>query len=216
MGRLHSWLESNVPLIGDASVWINLVATGQFERIVRTFPGRFVITATAFDELKRGHNKGRVTGMAVSSLISRGLVGLVDLETAHGEVFLELVAGTASETLDDGEAATLAYAAGIGAVALIDERKATSIARKRFPQLRTASTTEMLLSPKLTSFTEEEVREALFLALSLARMRVPDDYLAEVCKLIGSERLQQCPSIPARWRSPPNFVPLGRQPLIAD
>lgn len=202
MSHLRSWLEGNEPLVGDASVWINLAATGRMETVVGSTSRRFLITQTALSELEKGRGKGRLTVEAIAPLISSSLIELVELAPDHEETFISLVAGIASETLDDGEAATLAYAHGGKAIALIDERKATSIAQRRFPELAVVSTTELLMVPELRSrFTSDEFADVLFGALSVARMRVPDHLLEEVCTLLGGERLSHCPSIPARLRS---------------
>ena len=202
MSHPRPWLDGDEPFVGDASVWINLAATGQMESILRSMSRRFLITRTALDELETGREKGRYTAEAVASVLSSDLVGLVELDPAHGETFISLVAGTTSETLDDGEAATLAYAYGVNAIALVDERKATSIAKKLFPNLSVVSTSELLLAPRLmSSFTSEQLADLFFGALSVARMRVPDHLLSQVCAILGCERLPLCPSIPARFRA---------------
>src|SRR5215469_16749115 len=51
-------------------------------------------------------------------------VRVVQLGDDGKRVYGSLVEGTAARTLDDGEAATIAYAHEAGAVALIDEKKA--------------------------------------------------------------------------------------------
>ena len=52
---------------------------------------------------------------------------VVQLGDDGKRVYGSLVEGTAARTLDDGEAATIAYAHEAGAVALIDEKKAQAI-----------------------------------------------------------------------------------------
>ena len=79
-------------------------------------------------------------------MIKSGLVVVAELPEAAEETYLSLVAGPVSQTLDDGEAATLALALEVGAIAIIDERKAIKLAQTRFPDLRIVSTTDLLLS----------------------------------------------------------------------
>jgi predicted nucleic acid-binding protein len=191
-------------IVADASVWINLVATGQADRVLRTLTQQLVITDVAFGELVRGRPKGRKAADAVASLIHMDLVRVIALEAADEPVYLSLVSGAASETLDDGEAATLACAHRLLACALIDERKATRLAAQRFSHLDVRSTTDLLLDPEVRSaFGDNALADALFNALTDARMRVPDHHSAEIVRILGSERLARCYSLPARLRETP-------------
>lgn len=201
MSHQSSWLDEAASLVGDASVWINLVATGRAEEILRSSPVELVITTTALGELENGRAKGRQTAAEVARLIEAGLIREVSLSSADEAVFLGLVAGPTSLTLDDGEAATIAYALGSGTVALIDERKATDLCADRYPALIVMSTTDLLLAdPIASSFQADSLSECLFLALTVARMRVPDRHLAGVCERLGPDRCQKCRSLPAAWR----------------
>ena len=201
MSHQSSWLDEAVSLVGDASVWINLVATGRAEEILRSSPVELVITGTALGELENGRAKGRQTAEEVARLIEVGLVREVSLSSADEMVFLDLVAGPTSLTLDDGEAATIAYALGSGAIALIDERKATDLCMDHYPAIIVMSTTDLLLAdPIASSFKADGLKECLFLALTIARMRVPDRHLAAVCDLLGPNRCRECRSLPAAWR----------------
>lgn len=201
MSLQSSWLDGAASLVGDASVWINLVATGRADEILRSSPVNFVITTTALGELENGRAKGRQTAAEVAGLIEVGLVREVSLSSADEAVFLSLVAGPTSLTLDDGEAATIAYALGSETVALIDERKATDLCAERYPALTVRSTTDLLLAdPIASSFEAGGLIECMFLALTVARMRVPDRHLAGVCDLLGPDRCRECRSLPAAWR----------------
>lgn len=201
MSHQSSWLDGVTSLVGDSSVWINLVATGHAEEILRSFPPELVITTTALGELESGRTKGRQTAAEVARLIEVGLIREVSLSSTDEAVFLDLVAGPTSLTLDDGEAATIAYALGSGMVALIDERKATDLCGDRYPALMVMSTTDLLLAdPIVSSFQADDLSKCLFLALTVARMRVPERHLAGVCELLGPDRCRECRSLPAAWR----------------
>ena len=201
MSHQSSWLDGAASLVGDASVWINLIATGRAEEILRLAPVELVITTTALGELENGRTKGRQTAGEVARLIEEGLVREVSLGSTDEAVFLDLVAGPTSLTLDDGEAATIAYALGSGMVALIDERKATDLCADRYPALIVMSTTDLLLADSIASPLQADgLKECLFRALTVARMRVPDRHLAGVCDLLGPDRCRECRSLPAAWR----------------
>ncbi len=188
-------------MVADASVWINLVATGCPERILHALDQPLVITDFAFAELDRGRPKGRQAANEVTALIHMNLAQVLSLEEADEALFLSLVSGKASETLDDGEAATLVCAQRLGACALIDERKATRLAGQRFVQLEVRSTADLLLAPEVRSaFDDSELVNVLFNALMGARMRIPDHHASDIVRILGMERAARCHSLPARLR----------------
>jgi predicted nucleic acid-binding protein len=199
MDPVRSWPSGL--LVADASVWINLVAGARAADVIRVLAMRPQISRIALDELERGRDKGRRTAAALADLIKDGLVEVAELPSEAEDTFLNLVAGPVSQTLDDGEAATLALALQIGAVAIIDERKAINLARDRFPALQIISTAELLLSDAVRSvFSDEELGNVLYRALQEARMRVPEHLLEAVCACVGPERAAGCVSLPARAR----------------
>jgi len=190
------------PLVADASVWINLIAGGRALDILRALSRPTIIPSIALRELERGRDKGRSAAKGLVTLIGAGHVTVVDLPRAAEDVYLSLVAGRASQTLDDGEAATLAIALDLGATALIDERKAIRIAATRFPGLTIATTTDLLLSERVRSvLPPPDLSDALFATLTEARMRVPDHLLDKVCTCLGPDKIRLCLSLPARVRS---------------
>jgi predicted nucleic acid-binding protein len=199
MDPVRSWPSGL--LVADASVWINLVAGARAADVIRVLAMRPQIPRIALDELERGRDKGRRTAAALAGLIKNGLVEVAELPSGAEETYLNLVAGPVSQTLDDGEAATLALALQVGAVAIIDERKAINLARDRFPALQIISTTELLLSDAVRSvFSNEELGNVLYGALREARMRVPEHLPEAVCACLGPERAAGCVSLPARVR----------------
>ena len=132
-------------VVADASVIINLVATGVAGGIVNAFPNRFLTTTNVRRELWEGRGRGYGSWDGLKTLITDGSIEPVELQRSDEPVYRSLVEGAARETLDDGEAATIAYALGRDAAALIDERKARRICAERFPTLHLASTTDLLL-----------------------------------------------------------------------
>lgn len=187
--------------VADASVWINLAATGCADSVTRLHEGDLAITKTALAELERGRSKGRQAADEIAALIHLNLVTVVDLDADDEELFLSLVAGDAAQTLDDGEAATLVHAHRHGMTAFVDERKATSLASSRFPDLVVASTVDLLLAPAVrTGLGESALGDALFGALIDAKMRVAAHHAAEVVACVGRERAERCTSLPASVR----------------
>lgn len=191
----------SVPVVTDASVIINLNATASAAAIIGAFPNRFFVTASVRRELSMGEFHGHRCGERLEALISQGLFELAELGPGDDLVYRSLVEGGFEGTLDDGEAATIAYAVGHDGLALIDERKARRICAARFPDLLLASTVEVLLHPLVAKrLGASRQSEAIFLALRDARMQVPRGGLQEVIDRIGANRAAECPSLPRSVR----------------
>jgi predicted nucleic acid-binding protein len=190
-------------LIADASVWINLAASGRLEDILDAIGEETGVAEIALSELERGRAKGHEAPKAVAALVARGRVAALALSPADEALFLSLVAGPAVDTLDDGEAATLTLAVRLGATAAIDERKATTIASRRFPKLEVRSTADLLFAALPDEGDGQgPLSDALFAALQRARMRVPSTLLDKVAAVLGPERVARCLSLPASIRTP--------------
>jgi hypothetical protein len=73
-------------------------------------------------------------------MVGDQIVPVAELEGEALQAFFDPVSGSASESLGDGEAATLAFAHWTGRSATIDEKKATRLSADRFTTLRLATT----------------------------------------------------------------------------
>ena len=112
-----------------------------------------------------------------------------------------LIDGSTLRTLDDGELATIAYAKETGGIALIDERKARTLCAKSFPGLVVVCTAELLMHDAVAgALGARGQADALANAILGARMRVPQEHLARVAAIIGSERAALCASLPRTVR----------------
>lgn len=189
--------DPTVSIVLDASTAINLNATGCAEPILQALPTRVLITDIATNELIEDQRTRRRDDELISSLVKKGLISIVSLSVTQEQYFESLVIGAGIDTLDDGEAATIAYAAESGAVAVIDERKASRICAVRFPQVRTASTIDLLAHKAVEhSLGSQGLADAVFSALQHARMRVLRQHVEWVVNLIGQNRARNCPSLP--------------------
>lgn len=201
--RLPSCLaDPDALLVADASVAINLNATGCAAQILRALPNRIVITAITADEVTDDRQNGRRDAELLAKLVRDGLMEIVHLSEAAEAVFGRLVIGPAIETLDDGEAATIAYASEHGGIPLLDERKANRICGQRFANLRPASTIDVLAHGSVQeALGRQELGNAVFKALRQARMRVLSHHGDWITSLIGPARTSLCESLPRSFRS---------------
>ena len=186
--------EADAALVIDASVLINLLGSGAAEEVLTSLPQEVLIEHRAFSEVVRDPSRNLPAQNQRDLLVQRRHLQVRELEGAAIECFLELVVHP--DGLDDGEAATIACAHDLGAVAVLDERKARRIIRERFPALAIMSTAGLfgrLLEQQRMS--AERVRGLLLAALQRARMSVPPEDIDWVIELLGVELAEQCPSI---------------------
>jgi predicted nucleic acid-binding protein len=184
-------------LVADASVVINLNATACAADIIKALPNPFVVTENACAELEAGIRNGHRDYGHLLELIDGGHVRRARLGAAAMPVYEALIDGSTLRTLDDGEAATIAYAHEIGAAVVIDERKARKLCLTSFPGLLLVSTAELLMHSSVTAALGPLGQsEALSFALRHGRMRVPPEHVARVTTMLGPERSAQCASLP--------------------
>ena len=195
--------ERTAAVVADTSVIINLNATGFAKAILRALPNRCVVVEDVSLELQIGRQTGRKDAEALAVLIDQHLVEYARLRDTGIYHFATLVSGSTTETLDDGEAATIACAIERGAVALVDERKATRICAERFPNLTIGCTIDVLAQRQVQAALGSRLPDAVFNALDRGRMRVPDMYGQWVVDLIGKERAAGCRSLSKRFRADP-------------
>jgi predicted nucleic acid-binding protein len=201
MGLLTVLTDPSAQLVADASTVINLIATRCAQEILSGLPNRVVVVDVIPTELESGSQRGREAYDRLKQLVAAGLMDVVQLGDSAAEYFEGLVIGPAARTLDDGEAATIAYASARGSTALIDERKATRICAERFPQLSVASTVDVLNHPQVQrQLGPQGLADAVFNALVDGRMRVFPHHLEWIVELIGIDRAAMCQSLPRRVR----------------
>lgn len=192
----ESWRE----VVVDTSAIINLNATGCAVEIYRIFPTAPAVPEAVRSELRRGGQRAQTDLQHLEALVSAGACTIVEVG-AGAEIERSLLEGRAEETLDDGEAATIAYAVVHGRAAILDDRKARRICTQRFPETPVIYTVDLLLHRAVRGLLGESGQaNAIVAALQNARMRVPFERVPEVVTLVGRDRAASCPSLPASAR----------------
>jgi predicted nucleic acid-binding protein len=193
--------DTRVKLVADASVVINLNATARAAEIIKAVPNSFIVTENACAELEMGVRNGHHDHRQLVELIDAGLIQRVRLGAADAAIYESLIDGSALRTLDDGEAATIAYAHQNACIPLIDERKATTLCAASFPGLVVASTAELLMHESIAAALGAQGQaDVLVNALTVARMRVPPEHLERIMAIIGPDRVASCTSLPRAAR----------------
>ena len=195
-------IDSDLPMIADASVVINLNATGSSNQIIRAIPNFFVVTKDVLCELKDGSNSGHDDYKKLQGLIGLGSISLTSLGEQGEDIYLSLVEGSAGRTLGDGEASTIAHAIEVGGAAIIDDKKAERICQERFPQILVITTFDLLTHGAVKkALGKEQYKEAIYNALTGARMRIPIEKQKCVVELIGKDLAADCPSLSLKYRN---------------
>jgi len=201
MGLPTCFTDPAALIAADTSTVINLNATGCASEIVRAIPNKLVVVDVVPAELDEGRRRGRQDADLLDELVAAALVEVVKLDEICTPHFEKLVVGSAALTLDDGEAATIAFAVGHKGIAVIDERKATRIAAESFTKLRIGCTVDILAHPKVQqALGKKELEDAVFNALYHGRMRVFPQHVKWVIGLIGTDRAAECISLPSSIR----------------
>lgn len=199
--HLHSLTDPKLPLAADTSVVINLVASGIPEQIIANLSHPFLVVDEVIVELERGRKNGCKDAQVLHGLIEKGLVKRVSLNDQGWECFGDLVCGSAVTSLDDGEAATLAYCVINQTIPIIDEKKANRVCKDRFPDLKPISSAAVFrLAENSQSIPKTNLSNAVHSALIHARMFVMPHHLDWVVEKIGQKRAASCNSLSKRTK----------------
>ena len=185
-------------LVLDASCAINILGTGAAESVLGTVPSAVLIERHPFGEVRRHPIEGRDHASELDSLQREGLLEVVSLSEAGNRIFRGSGETSLDLELDDGEAATIAYAVSEGEsnVPVIDERKATRLFKERWPGrpiIDTVTLFQMLVQDRRLSL--RAAQDAVHSALLHARMQVAPDVRPWVVNLIGQQRASKCISL---------------------
>ena len=183
------------PLVIDTSVLINLHACTFGERILAAVPNVIVVPDVVADELDTEMGRSNGDHGFLHGLAGKGKISIVTMTDDEYEIFAALT--SSSPSLDDGEAATIAVAAGRNLRAVIDERKGRAQAVTRMDGEEPGWTLDLLQHAAAhRSLGDANLTEAIYLALREGRMRIPREHGDAIVALIGMERALHCSCLP--------------------
>ena len=102
--------DQDKAIVLDASVIINLLATGYATEILQALNASLVVTGNVLREIEQGSANGRQESTLLTQLIDKRYLQVKELSGPSLEHFFSMVSGSTSDSLGDGEAATLAFA----------------------------------------------------------------------------------------------------------
>ena len=190
-----SLTDDGTPLVLDTSVLINLHASTFGERILNVIPNDLAIPREVIRELE--HETSKVNGEHnfLQQLIAQGRVQPLQMNDQAFCIFEQLIQDRPS--LGDGEAATIALSAVDNLLPVMDDGKGRSRAKPLVSPKTPAWSLDLFLHPRVkASLSNEEFSEAIFLALSIGRMRIDEAQCDHIVNLLGYRRALQCYSLP--------------------
>lgn len=194
------WPDPSVPVALDTSAVINLNGTGFAAEILRALGREIIVVDEVAWDLDKGVASGRRDADRLQELIAAGLVRRASLGEAGETHFEWLSIGATEDTLDDGEAATIALAAELGCAAMLDESKGRRLCKARHPSVSLIGSIEMFTHPDVQRHLGERLGDALYGALTSARMHVLPEFHAWVIGVLGPGRAALCKSLPRTAR----------------
>lgn len=171
-GQLSSSELNPIAFPFAPSVIINMLATGHANTILRALAVPLYVTESVVREIEQGAINGRPESALLAELISNQTLRIEELTVTALEDIFEMVSGSTSRSLGNGEAATLALPRKNGFSAGIDEKKATRIATERFETLKIVTTDMFAPSPVQEALEKEALTTARLRALQRARMQI--------------------------------------------
>lgn len=192
-----SLLSNCEHLVLDSSVIMNLNATGYADRILSSLPMGIYIPKPVIKELERGEASGYTDAFDFRTLEKQGVIAEIPMNPLSQSEFINLVSGTTTSSLGDGEAATIACAYSDSLWAAIDEKKARRICSERYPDIGLICTVDILAHKSVISnLSNAEHSDAILAALEVANMSVLPEHLGWVVEQVDPMRLANCKSLP--------------------
>lgn len=183
-------------LVLDASVVINLLATGHAPAILAALRVPVLLPEPVLREVENGEQRGHGAATKCRDIPIDGRIAIAQLDSASFPLFMELVSGASATSLGDGEAATIAIAAARRGCAVIDERKANRLLAARFRQIARATTIDVLSHTLVSSrLGKTTLASAVSSAVAEARMHVTDAQFGWVAKTIGTSQVTSMSSL---------------------
>ena len=188
--------RTKLPL--DASVLINLVATSCCADILAALEEEPIVVRKVFDEVVRDPRSNESRPGLLQPFVDEGLVVIIEPDGAHLQLWLELAGAEPPDDLDDGEAATMAYAVLNQTDIALDDGKGIRVGKTRLFRDSTIHTTvDLLRRPAIErAIGTRRLTEAVHDALRFARMRVAnEEHAAWIVDTIGVNAAKECPSM---------------------
>lgn len=187
-------LEHNTTtLVLDTSVLLNLFSCNYGLRICKCLPNKILLSNIVLDEFWSRYEINEKKRF-IEYLDNENLIDCYTIDDLYLIWnFYEL----RNSGLGLGEIATIDIASKHKLIPVIDEKKATKVAKNQYGLSKVARSTDIIMHRSVyNNFTYVEYVDSIFYALYNSRMHIEYELREKIVDLIGIERANLCPSIP--------------------
>lgn len=193
-------LPSDTPFVFDASALINIASSGFCSEFISLLGRKCIAETIVWREVTTYIEKYSLNKNIENAVVC-GQIDIVDMSDLEASSYIDFITSPHPNTLDDGEAATIAVAQNQKAIAIIDEKKGNRIAGELVPPLDVLSTLDLFRAIEAECHSRDMcLNTALFNSLTQAKMRVPHKHEGWVVQLLSTDQITQCSSLPLRLR----------------
>lgn len=168
---------SQETVVLDASPMLNILGSGSPQLILTSFAGACLVEENTLKEIQRDPFDGGPALPIIERLIASACLRVTRMGSAAYEHYLELVASDSVHGLGRGESAALAYANEIGAIVVLDDRKARRIGKMKFPKCIQWTSVELFKRGlRASGIPKNQTADLVRFAIGKARMHIsPED-----------------------------------------
>jgi predicted nucleic acid-binding protein len=193
------WDSATNILVIDASVLINLLATGIETKILSCLTTKIMIPNQVIKEIKRHPRDKSDAKNYLNKLFADNVIQKIELDEQAFQFYTEML--FENDSLGDGELACIAYAATKKINYIVfDDKLGRKTCQQKFPFLKILSSVDLLkqyhqkCEPDFSIF-----QKILFDAVKIGRMNMTskqdDEWVREI---LGESKVKLCPSLKRR------------------
>jgi predicted nucleic acid-binding protein len=149
-------------LVLDTSVWINILATKETQRILNAISRSYLVPPQVLAEVKRDPITKQAYSNVQHPLRAGPPIHIVPLSNDELSLFIELVSAPIIDRLGDGEAAAIAVALCRNSTLVIDERKARRGLRDKFSKPSLLGSVDLLRRTEVALSLGQDLYEKCF------------------------------------------------------
>lgn len=185
-------MKSSDRWVLDASVLINILATGEAHELLGILPYECLVERHAFYEVRRDPSGNLPSPVPLESLLTAGLLSKSNMTNQELDLFLYLAA---EKDLGDGESGAIALGYCRQLIIATDDVKALRVGNEVGGLTFKGSIDIFRAAEESRLVDSTELQKWIDRALVIGRMRVADSDLPWLVTLLGEEKCSGYPSL---------------------
>lgn len=175
--KLSNLSESSEEIVIDASVLINLMATGNIEAVLKNLKHSVVITDQAYMEVRRDPLTNRAASEVIQPLEKQRLLIRRDVGAGQAQNIFNYLTNELPVVLGEGEAATIGICQSLSLTAVIDELEGRKMAQEYWNISKVNGTLDLLGADNMRSkFSHLEYQKLILNAAQFGQMYIPAEW----------------------------------------